>query len=319
MATKKQTPAARRTVTRAQQAARKKRTRPPSPVLDAVAAATPARPVSWRHVVAGHTQAEKWVVTLDDGRTVFVKSGSEASARAQIDRERTILETIGESFMPRTYGGTTLDGWSTVVLEDLSNAHWPPPYSDDGAALLEAVRRVGETPAPAGVSRRPAARPLGTYWERIGAAPEPVLAHGSFSAAWLERCLAELDAAETRARLDGDDFLHDDVWHGNVCYADRGAVLIDWASASIGDRRLDLAYALLSIRASGAAPPRVQFEDEAAYAALLAGSNAYNAAQPVDVSIRRVSTLREGWLHDLRFALIWVAELLGLPRPDELG
>jgi thiamine kinase-like enzyme len=146
-----------------------------------------------------------------------------------------------------------------------------------------------------------------------------VLAHNSFSAAWLEGCLPELIAAESRARLDGDDFLHDDVWHGNVCYTDRGAVLIDWASASIGDRRLDLAYALLSIRAAGATPPTVEFDDEAAYAALLAGSNAYNAAQPVDESIMRASTLREGWLHDLRYGLVWVADLLGLPRPDERG
>jgi hypothetical protein len=166
--------------------------------------------------------------------------------------------------------------------------------------------------------RRPQGRPLGTYWERIAAAPEPVLAHGSFSAAWLDRCLPELVDAESRARLDGDDFLHDDLWHGNICYADRGAVLIDWASASIGDRRLDLAYALLSIRACGAAPPAVEFEDETAYAALLAGSDAYNAAQPVDESIMRASTLREGWLHDLKYALSWVADLLGLPRPDEL-
>src|SRR5205823_4436932 len=159
-----------------------------------------------------------------------------------------------------------------LVLEDLSDGEWPPSYPDAGGALLDAVARVGDTPPPVRVSRRPAGRPFGTYWERIGAAPDAVLALGSFSAAWLERCLPELLDAESRARLDGDDFLHDDVWHGNVCYADRGAVIIDWASASIGDRRLDLAYALLSIRSTGTTPPPVEFYDEAAYAALLAGA-----------------------------------------------
>jgi hypothetical protein len=257
-------------------------------------------------------------VTLADGRGVFVKAGSAESARRQIDRDRAIIEDVRAPFMPRVYGSSTGDGWTTLVLEDLSGGQWPPPYLDGGDALLEAVAAVGETTPPAFVPRRPAGRPLGTYWERIGVAPEPVLAHGSFSAAWLERCLPELIAAESRARLGGDDFLHDDVWHGNVCYADRGAVLIDWASASIGDRRLDLAYALLSIRASGTMPPAVAFEGEAAYAALLAGSNAYNAAQPVDESIMRASTLREGWLHDLRYALVWTADLLGLPCLSEL-
>ena len=269
-------------------------------------------------MVAGHTHAEKWVVTLADGRGVFVKAGSAETARRQIDRERAIVADVRAPFMPHVYGSSTGDGWTTLVLEDLSRGQWPPPYVDGGAALLEAVAAVGETTLPATLSRRRAGRPLGTYWERIAAAPEPVLAHGSFSAAWLEGCVPELMAAESRARLDGDDLLHDDVWHGNVCYAERGVVLIDWASASIGDRRLDLAYALLSIRASGAAPPTVEFDDEAAYAALLAGSNAYNAARPVDESIMRASVLRDGWLHDLQYALVWVAELLGLPQAGEL-
>lgn len=257
-------------------------------------------------------------MTLVDGRTVFVKAATAPGARRQIERERTILEAVRARFMPYVYGGADVDAWTTLVLEDLAGAYWPPPYLDDGAALLEAVTLVADATPPDGVSRRPAGRPYGTYWERIGAVPEPVLAHGFFSAAWLERCLPELIAAESRARLDGDDFLHDDVWHGNVCYADRGAVLIDWASASIGDRRLDLAYALLSIRSTGATPPAVEFDDEAAYAALLAGSNAYNAAQPLDESIMRASVLREGWLHDLQYALVWVADLLGLPHPSEL-
>lgn len=278
-----------------------------------------ARPASWRHVVAGHTHAEKWVVSLEDGRSVFVKSSHAPSARAQIEREASIVTAVETSFMPRFHGVSYDDEWSTLVLEDLSAAHWPPPYPDDGHALLGAVALVGDLTPPAGISRRPAGRPFGTYWERIVADPEPVLAHDSFSSAWLERCAPDLIATESRARLDGDEFLHDDVWHGNVCYADRGAVLIDWASAGIGDRRLDLAYALLSIRSTGATPPAVEFDDEPAYAALLAGSNAYNAAQPVDETIMRASVLREGWLHDLKYALVWVADLLGLPRPSEIG
>ena len=246
---------------------------------------------------------------------MFVKAGTAASARGQIERERQVIEAARAPFMPRLFGGSTSDEWATLVVEDLSAAQWPPPYPDGGRALLAAVSMVGDVEPPADVARRPVGRPFGTYWERIVADPDQVLAHGSFSRAWLERCASELIAAESRARLDGDDFLHDDVWHGNVCYTDRGAVLIDWASVSIGDRRLDLAYALLSIRACGATPPPVAFDDEAAYAALLAGSNAYNAAQPIDESIMRAPVLREGWLHDLQYALVWVADLLGLPRP----
>lgn len=288
---------------------------PPAAVLEAITAAAGSQPTSWRHVVAGHTNAEKWLVELRDGRRAFVKAGAEVNARAQIEHEASILESVAAAYMPRSYGAATVDDWSVLVLEDLTDADWPPPYADAGAALLETVAQVAATPPPHGLRRRPEGRPLGTYWQRIAADPEPVLAHGLFSADWLERAQPVLDAAESLAALAGDDFLHDDVWAGNICYAARGALLIDWASASIGDRRLDLAYALLSIRSSGAKPPPIEFPEEAAYAALLAGANAYHAAQPTDESIRYQSVLRAGWLHDLEFALIWASGLLGLPPP----
>ena len=143
-----------------------------------------------------------------------------------------------------------------------------------------------------------------------------MLAHGLFSAKWLENAQPTLHAAESAARLAGTDFLHGDIWAGNVCYAERGAILIDWADAFVGDRRIDLAYALLSIRETGATPPPVEFADEAAYGALLAGSCAFQAAQPVDESIKHASVLRAGWLHDLEYALEWACELLGLPSPQ---
>jgi aminoglycoside phosphotransferase (APT) family kinase protein len=205
--------------------------------------------------------------------------------------------------------------WVVLVLEDLSRAHWPPPYVDRGAALLETITHVGATPPPQGLHRRPEVRPLATYWQRIRADPEPVLAHALFSEAWLKEAQPILDAAESSARLAGDDFLHDDVWAANVCYTERGAILIDWASASIGDRRLDLAYAILSIRSTDTTPPRVDFPDEAAYAALIAGANAFHAAQPIPDSIPHGAMLRVGWLHDLEYALDWASELLQLTPP----
>ena len=217
--------------------------------------------------------------------------------------------------MPYVYGASTDEDWTVLVLEDLSRAHWPPPYDDRGEALVECVMQVAATTPPRGLRRQLEGRPLGTYWQRIADDPERVLAHGLFSAAWLEEAQPILHAAESSARLAGADFLHGDVWAGNVCYAERGAILIDWADAFVGDRRIDLAYALLSIRETGAMPPPVEFANEAAYAALLAGSCAFQAAQPVDESIKHASVLRAGWLHDLEYALEWACELLQLPSP----
>ena len=206
---------------------------PPEAVLAAIAQASGAGAISWRHVVAGHTHAEKWLVGLQDGRVAFVKAGNEGRATAQIEREASILAAVAAPYMPRFYGASAVDDWTVLVIEDLSRAQWPPPYVDDGAALVDTVRQVAATTAPEGLRRRPEGRPFGTYWQRIVQDPEPVLAHGLFSEEWLEEAQPLLDAAESRAQLAGDDFLHDDVWEGNICYADRGALLIDWASATI--------------------------------------------------------------------------------------
>jgi hypothetical protein len=288
---------------------------PPQEVVKAVADATGTTPTSWQHVVAGYTHAEKWLVELGD-RTAFVKASANTVARGQIEREAAIVEAVAASYMPRCYGSATVGEWAVLVLEDLSAGEWPPPYPDRGKALLETVTHVAATPPPPWLHRRPEGRPHGTYWQRIAADPAPVLANGPFSAAWLEAAQPVLDAAESRATLSGDDLVHDDVWAGNVCYVERGAVLIDWPSAAIGDRRIDLAYAVLSIRASGAGPPRIDFPDEAAYAALLAGANAYQAAQPVNPLIAHGDALRDGWLFDLDYALSWACELLDLPPPN---
>ena len=287
---------------------------PPREVIAAVVKATGRTPTARRHVVAGYTHAEKWIVSLGS-ETAFVKASANAVARGQIEREASIVEAVAAPYMPHVYGAATVGDWTVLVLEDLAAAVWPPPYPDRGEALLETVTRVAGTPPPPELDGRPEGRPLGTYWQRIAADPEPVLANGSFSAAWLEAALTALDEAESRARLAGDDLVHDDVWAGNVCYTDRGALLIDWPGATIGDRRIDLAYALLSIRSSGAEPPPVDFPDEVAYAALLAGANAYQAARPVDPLIAYGDELRDGWLFDLEYALVWASELLDLPPP----
>lgn len=289
----------------------------PAEVVEAVAQATGERATSWQHYVAGYTHAEKWFVELGR-RTAFVKASEDAVARGQIEREASNIEALAAPFMPRSYGSATVGEWTVLVLEDLRDAHWPPPYPDGGDALLETVAHVAATAPPPGLARRPEGRPHGTYWQRIAADPEPVLANGSFSADWLEAALPVLDAAESKARLDGDELTHDDVWAGNTCYTSRGALLIDWPGAAIGDGRIDLAYAVLSIRSSGAEPPAVDFPDEAAYAALLAGANAFQAAQPVNPLIAFGDQLREGWLYDLDFALAWACELLGLPPPHAI-
>jgi aminoglycoside phosphotransferase (APT) family kinase protein len=262
---------------------------------------------AWGYVAAGHTQALKWFVP-----GAFVKAGAEPGARSQVEREAAVLAWLGDApFTPRVRGFEQSGDYAVLVLEDLNEGRWPPPHPDRGEALFETLRRVAETtPAPF-LPRQPHERPHGTYWSRL--AEDPRTLRALVRREWLEPALPLLDEAESRAILHGDQLLHGDLWEGNTCYTDRGVVLVDWADALVGDPRVDLAYAIVSVRATKVNPAPVQLHDPQAYAALLAGANAWSIIHPPEVpGIGLLTTVHR---RQLAAALAWAAELLGLPRP----
>ena len=178
------------------------------------------------------------------------------------------------------------------VLEDLSRAHCAAAVRGSRREALLGVRQAGSGDrAAAGLERRP-----GASVRHVLAANSRRSRAGAGSRALFGDVVGEaqpiLHAAESSAQLAGDDLLHDDVWAGNVCYTG-GAILIDWASAQVGrSRSTDLPTRCYRFARRGAVPPPVEFADEPAYAALLAGSCAFQAAQPVNESIKRVSVTR---------------------------
>jgi hypothetical protein len=155
-------------------------------------------------------------------------------------------------------GGTTGDNrrgnrlrvfllFRQVALERVAK----PP--GDVSPLFAALEQASSsTPPPELPAQRRKSR-----WERIADDPEPFLGLGVCSRDWLERSLDELIAAETQADFEGDELVHNDVYSGNVCFRGDGAVLIDWGAAVRGSRWIDVAFALLSVRAEGASHPRL--------------------------------------------------------------
>jgi aminoglycoside phosphotransferase (APT) family kinase protein len=277
----------------------------PREVVEAVERVLGTSIDAWGYVAAGHTQALKWIVP-----GAFVKAGAEPTARAQVEREAAVLASLGDArFAPRVRGFEQSGDYAVLVLEDLNEGRWPPPYPDRGEALFEALRLVSETPPAAFLRRQPLERPQGTYWSRLAADPRELQA--LVPREWIARALPLLDEAESRAVLHGDRLVHGDLWEGNTCYTARGVVLVDWADALVGDPRVDLAYAIVSVRATKVKPAPVELEDPPAYAALLAGANAWSVIHPPEVP--GVGLLTTVHRRQLAAALAWSAELLGLP------
>jgi hypothetical protein len=253
--------------------------------------------VEWEPVTSGgYTRARKWRVRLDDGTYVFAK---EAPAT-----EVAVYESVHADFLPGVH--EIRDG--VLLLEELSDAHWPPPYPDDVMPLFAALDEVAATPPPALPRLQQVSR-----WQAIADDPRPLLALGLCSSEWLEHALPALIEAEARVPMTGDALVHYDVWARNLCFAERGAVLVDWGMARIGNPRIDVAFALLSLLVEGAGASLPAVEDEPALAAYVTGVVATEAPLPIPEWAAPGTNIREDQKSDLAVALPWVAELLGRP------
>ena len=178
--------------------------------------------------------------------------------------------------MPRLLGWE--DGEEPLlVLEDLADAYWPPPWRDgDVDAVLAALAEVAATP-PTGVLPALAEEDW-SGWRVVERDPERLLRLGLVSPSWLERALPELVAADDRAPLDGSSLVHCDVRSDNLCLRDGCAILVDWNHARVGNPAFDVAFWLPSLELEGGPAPDGFGVDE--LAPVVAGFFAARAGLP---------------------------------------
>ncbi len=286
---------------------------PPQAVKDVVTGMLGVAPGGWEPHAGGHTRAGKARAILPDGSGVFVKWAAGDANEALLDEVR-VLSVVRGSFLP------TVAGWSAdpavVVMEDLSSGTWPPPYPEDLEPLWAALALKADVTPPDGLPHLedwPGSR---HRWARVAEDPGPLLGLGVVTDAWLHAHLPDLIAAEESVPLAGTQLVHNDVFSGNMTFMGDRAVLVDWATAAVGNALLDTAMAALSLRSEGGPRVRLGFPDEAGFAAMLAGHNALEASAPLPDWARPDSTLRIDQLGDLRHALAWAAVCLDLPPPD---
>jgi hypothetical protein len=263
-------------------------------------------------VGGGYTPALRVTIVLDDGRRAFVKAGTDPLTSGWLHREWALYDAIRAPFQPAVLGWDPGDP-PILMLEDLSNEAWPPPWD---AARVAAVRtmlaQVHATPPPDGL---PAAREAfgeDSGWREVARDPAPFLSLRLASRSWLDLALPRLLDAEAAGPLGGDALVHLDVRSDNLCLRPAGALLVDWNIASVGDPTLDVAFWLPSLHAEGGPPPETILADAPEAAALVAGFFAGRAGLPVIPTAPRVRTVQRA---QLASALPWAARALGLPPP----
>jgi hypothetical protein len=282
--------------------------------LLALAAAAAGQDVSPLERIAdrGYANNERWRVRLADGRSAFVKAAVDGPTAEWLRRERE-LYGLGAPFMAELLGWR--DGERPVLLlEDLSAAHWPPPWrAGDVDAVLTTLELIAVTPAPAGVVRRRAEELLTVHnWPDVEQDPAPFLSLRLCSEDWLAGALPVLLEATANAPFAGESLLHLDVRSDNLCLRDGRALLVDWNWAHVGNPLLDVAGWLPSLAAEGGPAPEEVSPEAGVFASFMAGFFASCAAQPAPATAPRVRIVQQ---EQLRVALPWAARSLDLPPP----
>ena len=101
----------------------------PAAELEAAAGSTPAH---WQPVRSGGygTNSAHWRVELADGRWVFVKVALDDTAAEWLRGEYLVYSEVQAPFIPELVGWH--DGEQTLLaIADLSDAHWPPPWTSE--------------------------------------------------------------------------------------------------------------------------------------------------------------------------------------------
>ena len=261
----------------------------------------------------GYSLALRLKATFSNGATAFVKAATTDDTARFLRAERHVYESLGPQNFLAEYLGFHDDGTRPLmVLEDLTGATWPPPWTTARVdAVLAALDSIRKTPPPLGLESLETHRESLTAWNAVAENPAPFLSLGLCSAGWLTRALPDLLAAESALPLAGDALIHLDVRSDNLCFrADGSAVLVDWNWAVVGNADANLAGWLPSLYSEGGPIPETLLPDGGAWAAGLSGYFASQAGLPPPEGAPSVRAVQ---LSQLKSALPWAVRELGLP------
>ncbi len=287
--------------------------RPTPADVDRIERAIGWRPTAFRPATNSRGSAEtaaRWIVG-DGRRTAFVKIGATPVTADWFRTEHRNYRALRGWFLPEVLGFDDDGERPALALEDLSDAFWPPTWTDARvAAVLDALAAIRQTPPPGGFSRRPP--DTGTDWRDVAGDREPFLALGLCSAAWLDGALPVLLEASGGAPLAGDALVHMDIRSDNLCFRDDHAIVIDWNHAQLANPDLDVAFWLPSLHAEGGPPPETILPDAPALAAWVAGLYCAGAG---GAPIPHAPHVRPLQIRQAQTALPWAARALRLPPP----
>lgn len=254
----------------------------------------------------GYSGSRRWVVSLDDGSSVFVKAASSLDhTRVRLREEARLYQSFQRSFTPELYAFEDDPESPVLILEDLSHAVWPPPWTTEQIEkVLDTLRQVSAENPPEHLPSLERYRETLSGWERILEVA---------TKDWLDSALPALKLASEEAVLSGSSLVHFDVRSDNVAFLGDRTVLVDWSIPAIGNPLADVVGWLPSLHVEGGPPPHEPLGDEgSALVALITGYWASKAGLAPPEGAPHVLEVQRA---QLEVSLPWAVELLELPAP----
>lgn len=260
----------------------------------------------------GYSSSACWRVVTEDGRSFFLKTAVDQQTTDWLLTERMIYESVRSPHLPKLEAAA--DSPPYLLLEDLSRAVWPPPWTEDQvSSVLAGLDELHGHVPPPGTVPLEERRYHGGGWSEVLADPVPFLRLRCCSEPWFTSYGEKLAQLEQKAPRNGQALVHLDVRSDNLCFMpDRGVVFFDWSWASRGNAAIDLAAWVPSLHAEGGGPLSRFAAVPPELVALTSGYWASRATRPAPTS---GSTVRSLQATQVKSALLWIALLLGLPPP----
>lgn len=264
---------------------------------------------SYQQMIGGYTPAARWTVTTPNGR-FFAKVGTTPLTNRLLREEAAVYTAVQAPFMPKFIGWEDAETEPLMIIEDLSEAFWPPPWNRQRVdAVLQQLDAMHHTPASLPTYSEKHGNFLGNNWQSIADDPAPFLSLGFATESWLKASLPTLIASEQAFQIEGNAFSHWDIRSDNLCFVGDTVKFIDWPGAALSNPLIDVGFWLPSLAFEGGPKPQEILPSEPELAACVSGYFASRAGRPPIPNAPGVRVVQQ---QQLSGALPWVIHALKL-------
>lgn len=235
--------------------------------------------VNMRAVTGGYTLAKRYIVSFDDGSSVFAKISTNEDTANWLRAEHNFYSQSEHDFHPKILGWQDDPNQTFMLLEDLSRAEWSYSWSDDKIqSVLDGLKQIALVEPQKAIPTISELHSDLFCWDAIINNPSIFVESGLDDRGTLKKALPLLKKLADAANIEGSNLVHMDIRSDNICFSNDKAIFVDWNHVCIGNTKMDTLFWLPSLYLEGGPAPWDFEINEPELLSLTLGYFAYNAS-----------------------------------------